>query len=134
MVQTPAMTRGRSASGGLIERDTHAAERSAVASDYSASPPVRSDGVAQIAIFPSRGSVDGAVRAERRRRFPLRLLSFLIFVAMPVALAGYYYFFVAADQYVAEFRFALRSVEPMRSEVSTIFQGSVAPSPVGVDS
>jgi capsular polysaccharide transport system permease protein len=53
---------------------------------------------------------------------------------VPVALAGYYYFCVAADQYVAEFRFALRSVEPVRSEAGTIFQGTIGPSQIGVDS
>jgi capsular polysaccharide transport system permease protein len=55
-------------------------------------------------------------------------------VGLPLALAALYYFSVAADQYVAEFRFALRSVEPVRNEASAIFQGSVASSPIGVDS
>ena len=54
--------------------------------------------------------------------------------AVPVALAAVYYFLIAADQYVAEFRFALRAVEPVRAEIGGLFQGNVAPSPVGVDS
>jgi len=49
-------------------------------------------------------------------------------------LAAAYYFVIAADQYVAEFRFALRTAEPVRAEISGILQGSVAPSPIGVDS
>ena len=53
---------------------------------------------------------------------------------MPTILAGVYYFFIAADQYVAEFRFALRAVEPVRGEIAGIFQPSAAPSPVSVDS
>ena len=134
MAQTPVKARGQSASGGVIERDAQGPERPVVASDNTAGAAARSGGSAQIAVFPSRGFVDGTVSAERRRRLPLRLLSFLIIVLMPTALAGYYYFFVAADQYVAEFRFALRSVEPARSEANMIFQGSVAPSMVGVDS
>src|SRR6516165_3637179 len=134
MAQTPVMARGQSASGGVIARDAQALERPAAASDKTAGAPPRSGSGAQIAVFPSRGFVDGTVHAERRRRFPLRLLSFSIIVLMPVALAGYYYFFVAADQYVAEFRFALRSVEPARSEAGTLFQGSVASSQIGVDS
>jgi capsular polysaccharide transport system permease protein len=48
-------------------------------------------------------------------------------------LAVVYFFLVAADQYVAEFRFALRTVEPVRIEPGSIL-GAAAPSPVGVDS
>jgi capsule polysaccharide export protein KpsE/RkpR len=33
----------------------------------------------------------------------------MIIVALPAVIAAMYYFLVAADQYVAEFRFALRS-------------------------
>jgi capsular polysaccharide transport system permease protein len=53
---------------------------------------------------------------------------------VPATLAAVYFFLIAADQYVAEFRFALRTVEPVRAEVGGLLQGSVAPSPVGVDS
>jgi capsular polysaccharide transport system permease protein len=38
----------------------------------------------------------------------LRLLSFLLVAVMPVALASVYFFAIAADQYVAEFRMTLR--------------------------
>lgn len=31
------------------------------------------------------------------------------------------------DQYIAEFRFALRAVEPVRTEMGEIFQGNIAP-------
>jgi capsular polysaccharide transport system permease protein len=72
--------------------------------------------------------------AARRRHLPVRLLSFVVVVLVPGALAALYYFFIAADQYVAEFRFALRTVEPARAEIGGILQGSVAPSPIGVDS
>jgi capsular polysaccharide transport system permease protein len=72
--------------------------------------------------------------APRRRRDPVRLVSLVVVVLVPVTLAAVYYFLIAADQYVAEFRFALRTVEPARAEVGGLFQGSVAPSPVGVDS
>lgn len=72
--------------------------------------------------------------AARQRRFPVRLLSFIVVVLIPATLAAVYYFFIAADQYVAEFRFALRTVEPARAEIGGILQGSIAPSPVGVDS
>jgi len=72
--------------------------------------------------------------AARRRHFPVRLLSFVVVVLVPAGLAAVYYFLIAADQYVAEFRFALRTVEPVRTEIGGILQGSVAPSPIGVDS
>jgi capsular polysaccharide transport system permease protein len=72
--------------------------------------------------------------AARRRHLSVRLLSFLVVVLIPTVLAAVYYFFIAADQYVAEFRFALRTVEPARAEIGGILQGGVAPSPVGVDS
>ena len=72
--------------------------------------------------------------AAHGRRFPVRLLSFVVVVLVPVAVAAAYYFLIAADQYVAEFRFALRTVEPARAEIGGILQGNIAPSPVGVDS
>lgn len=72
--------------------------------------------------------------AARTRRFPIRSLSFAIVVLIPVVLAVIYFFFIAADQYVAEFRFALRAVEPIRAEMGGIFQGNIPPSPVSVDS
>ncbi len=90
--------------------------------------PVAPEDSGAIAVFQAQDF------AARRRRFPVRLLSFVVIVVVPVALAAVYYFVIAADQYVAEFRFALRTVEPVRAEVGGILQGSVAPSPVGVDS
>jgi len=72
--------------------------------------------------------------AARGRRFPVRLLSFGVVVLVPAALVAAYYFLIAADQYVAEFRFALRTVEPARTEIGGLLQGNIAPSPVGVDS
>ena len=90
--------------------------------------PVPPEDSGAIAVFQAQDF------AARRRRFPVRLLSFVVVVLVPVALAAVYYFVIAADQYVAEFRFALRTVEPVRAEVGGILQGSVAPSLVGVDS
>jgi hypothetical protein len=95
---------------------------------------VRSDGGGQIAIFPGRSSAGAGGLTEHRRKFPLRLLSLVVVVLAPVILAAVYYFFIAADQYVAEFRFALRSVEPVRNEASAIFPVGTASSPIGVDS
>jgi len=90
--------------------------------------PVPTEDRGAVAVFQAQDF------AARRRRFPVRLLSFVVVVLVPVALATVYYFVIAADQYVAEFRFALRTVEPVRAEIGGILQGSVAPSPIGVDS
>jgi len=90
--------------------------------------PVPAEDRGAVAVFQAQDF------AARRRRFPVRLLSFVVVVLVPVALATVYYFVIAADQYVAEFRFALRTVEPVRAEIGGILQGSVAPSPIGVDS
>src|SRR6266436_6017212 len=96
---------------------------------------------AAVVAAPSRGSRHiaipdgsvGAVAHDRRRR-SLGWFWFVIVVALPVVLAGAYYYLVAADQYVAEFRFALRSDEPERHNPVLFVQESVASSPIGLDS
>jgi capsular polysaccharide transport system permease protein len=133
MARPLAVTRNSSSSSWADQRSAPVSGSAVVASDGADNHAIRSDGGGQIAVFPEREFAD-RLHERRRRRFPLRLLSFLAFVGVPVALAAFYYFYVAADQYVAEFRFALRSVEPMRSEAGTMLQGNVAPSPIGVDS
>jgi hypothetical protein len=65
--------------------------------------------------------------AARVRRLPLRLLSFLLVVMAPTAVASAYYFLVAADQYVVEFRFGLRSSEPIRADTGALLAGNAAP-------
>jgi len=58
----------------------------------------------------------------------------VIVVVLPALITAAYYFVVAADQYVAEFRFALRSAEPERHDPALFLQESIAPSPMGLDS
>jgi capsular polysaccharide transport system permease protein len=41
-------------------------------------------------------------------------------VALPTTAAAVYYLFIAADQFVAEFRFGLRAAEPARAEIGTL--------------
>ncbi|MBV8088682.1 MAG: hypothetical protein JO139_03770, partial [Alphaproteobacteria bacterium] len=95
----------------------------AVASPGALALPLSSQGGGEIAVLSrSKGS------GRRRRRRPAVLLSFLVMVALPLALAGVYLFFVAADQYVAEFRFALRSAEPEPRDPTAFFLDSPAPS------
>jgi capsular polysaccharide transport system permease protein len=85
--------------------------------------PLAPQGGGEIAVFSRSGRWRG-----RRRQPPFALLSFLVMVALPVALAGAYLFFVAADQYVAEFRFALRSAEPEPRDPTAFLQETPAPS------
>jgi capsular polysaccharide transport system permease protein len=92
--------------------------------------PVPSEGGGRTVVFDGRQSSV----APRRRRSRLGWLSFMIIVVIPAVIAAAYYFLVAADQYVAEFRFALRSAEPERNNPALFLQESIAPSPIGVDS
>jgi capsular polysaccharide transport system permease protein len=84
--------------------------------------PRPSDGGAKITVFNKRE----VTRAPGRRRRVV-LCSFLIVVVLPVVLAAVHLFFVAADQYVAEFRFALRTAEPEPRTPTALFQESPAP-------
>ena len=99
----------------------------------SAGLPVPAPECGRVAVFPGRELAGQTAPTAEQRRFPFRLLSFVAAVAVPAILAGVYYFLIAADQYVAEFRFALRTVEPVRVDPGSIL-GAAAPSPVGVDS
>jgi capsular polysaccharide transport system permease protein len=54
-----------------------------------------------------------------------RFLSFIVVVVMPVAAAAVYYLLIAADQYVAEFRLSLRTVDQPRVEALALFGGDV---------
>ncbi len=60
---------------------------------------------------------------RKQRRSYGALISFLLFVALPVALATLYYGFYASSQYVAEFRFAVRD---SRSVVSSDSAGGIS--------
>jgi capsular polysaccharide transport system permease protein len=115
--------------------------RTRPAGDWIGPPPSQTREPAITSGLPVPAEDGGAIAvlqaqefAARRRRAPVRLLSLVVVVLVPVTLAAVYYFLIAADQYIAEFRFALRTVEPARAEVGGLFQGSVAPSPIGVDS
>lgn len=72
--------------------------------------------------------------AKHIRRVSLAGLSFAVVVAFPMVLAAVYYFLVAADQYVTEFRFALRSAEPAPAQFGTWLPAAVAAAPVATDS
>jgi capsular polysaccharide transport system permease protein len=70
-----------------------------------------------------------AAADPQRKILPLRALSFLVVVAFPVAIASVYYFAVAADQYVTEFRMTLRQADTPRVEgllLGDVGHGAVA--------
>jgi capsular polysaccharide transport system permease protein len=95
-------------------------------------PPARIDAGGPIAVLPV--AANPAAAAGRRRRLPWRLLSFVVVVTLPAIIAGAYYGIVAADQYVVELRFGLRTIEPMRSDPLSLVQSGMAASQAGFDS
>ena len=118
----------------MRDRSTNGQTTGQAAPPAAARLPVPAPEGRPLAVIARPNVAGDAAPSLRRRQFPFRLLAFVVIVALPTVLAGVYYFFIAADQYVAEFRFALRAVEPVHGEIGGIFQGNVAPSPVGVDS
>jgi capsular polysaccharide transport system permease protein len=75
-------------------------------------------------LFPP-AAAHSAPAANARRHVSLRALSFVIVVVLPVAAAAVYYLAIAADQYVAEFRMSLRTVDAPRIEPLALF-GDIA--------
>ncbi len=76
------------------------------------------------------------LRPLRRTRAGSRFarLSFLFVVVLPTLLSAVYYFLIAANQYVVEFRFAVRSVQPQRSDAPVLIRSGVASGELGLDS
>jgi capsular polysaccharide transport system permease protein len=70
----------------------------------------------------------------RPRRLSLRALSFILIVVLPTALAADYLFAVAADQYVAEFRFTLSTVDAPRLDPLALLGGMSVQSPAALES
>ena len=94
-------------------------------------PPAERERIVRL---PFRAPLPYAATAGGRRRVSAGALSFLFVVIIPTLLAAIYFFAIAADQYVVEFRFAVRSVEPVRGDAPTLLHGSVAAAQLGLDS
>jgi capsular polysaccharide transport system permease protein len=130
MAPAPAPERKRLPDGGANRSLRGQSNRMVLTAASSAALPVASEEGARTLVFDHRQrSV-----ALQRRRSRLGWISFVIIVLLPVMAGAYYYFLVAADQYVSEFRFALRSAEPERHDPTLFLQESIAPSAIGVDS
>jgi hypothetical protein len=84
-------------------------------------PAVRRAG----AVAPETG--DARRASGSRVRLSRRLLSFIAVVVAPTALAGFYLFGMASDQYVAEFRFTLNSAEAARFDPTPLLSGIITP-------
>ena len=93
---------------------------------------VRANG-GELASAHGRRIVPWSDVAGPHRHLPLGVVTFVLIVVVPMAIAGIYYFFIASDQYVAEFRFGLRSAEPVRAEPGLLLQVA-APTQIGLDS
>jgi capsular polysaccharide transport system permease protein len=84
------------------------------------------------AIHRAGGKTPAAGAAHRigfRAWLSPRLLGFVAVVVVPTALAALYLFAAASDQYVAEFRFALNSVDAPRLDAASLLTGITAPTP-----
>ena len=130
MAALPAAERERSPDGGASRPLRGESNRAILTPASATALPVPSEGGGRTVVFDHRQSTV----APPPRRSRLRWFSFIIIVVIPAAIAATYYFLVAADQYVAEFRFALRSAEPERHDPALFLQESIAPSVMGLDS
>ena len=90
--------------------------------------------VAQGGIVAAPAPALAAPTLRRRRRVSPAWLSFLLMVATPTVVAGLYYLLLASGQYVAEFRFGLRSSEPLRTTGGMLLSGGAAPAQTVLDS
>jgi capsular polysaccharide transport system permease protein len=96
--------------------------------------PAPTETAKAIAVQPGGRLVPWRPGAERRPWLSPGWLSFVALVVLPMALAAVYYFLIAADQYVAEFRFAVRSAEPARPEFGGLLPSDIASAPAAADS
>lgn len=80
------------------------------------------------------GAIPGTTQLVLLVRHRLQRLSFMVVVLLPVTLAVAYYFGVAADQYVAEFRFALNTAEAPRLDPLSLLAGGASHSPAAFES
>jgi capsular polysaccharide transport system permease protein len=83
-------------------------------------------GAATVTPFVPRGALRQATAATPRQRLSLRSWSFVAVVLLPVVLAAAYYLAIAANQYVAEFRMSLRTVDAPRVEPLPLLGGDAA--------
>ncbi len=96
--------------------------------------PARAEGGRALSVLTRLALVPSGAPVLRPARPSLRGLSFGVLVLTPIAVASAYYFAVAADQYVAEFRFTLNTLEPVRVDPLARFTGDATRSPAAMES
>jgi capsular polysaccharide transport system permease protein len=79
-------------------------------------------------------AVPAETLAAGRFRPSLRMLSFVVVVLLPLAVTAVYFFAIASDQYVAEFRFTLSTGEATRPDPLSLLAGSATHSPATLES
>jgi capsular polysaccharide transport system permease protein len=84
--------------------------------------------------WPATARREPAASGLPHPRLALRALSFILVVVLPVTVAADYYFVIAADQYVGEFRFTLSSAEAPRQDPLSLLSGRAAQSPAALES
>ena len=93
----------------------------------AALPTVR-EGLARLVPLPV------TIRLVGNPRQSLRAVSFVVLVLLPIAFVAAYFFAIAADQYVAEFRFTLSTVESPRLDPLSLLAGNASQSPAAIKS
>ncbi|HTT81517.1 MAG TPA: hypothetical protein VMF86_17760 [Stellaceae bacterium] len=84
--------------------------------------------------LPASAGREPATPGGPRPRLAPRALSFILVVVLPIAVAADYYFAVAANQYVAEFRFTLSTVDVPRLDPLSLLSGRAVQSPAALES
>lgn len=105
-----------------------------VAAPAGAALPAAPDGRHALTRLTGLPLVPAGTLAMRHARPSLRGFSFAALVLMPIAVTAAYYFAVAADQYLAEFRFTLNTVDPPRLDPLSLFAGNATHSPAAMES
>ena len=132
MSAAPVATFERALPDGNNQPSLPAPDTAVATVPSDANLPVRASGGELVSTHGRRVGLWSGI-AEPRRHPPLGAVAFVLIVVVPMAIAGIYYFFIASDQYVAEFRFGLRSAEPVRAEPGLLVQ-LAAPTQIGLDS
>ncbi len=133
MSAAPAATQDRVSPADANRSSSPLIDTATLTASGDGNLPMRSAGH-ELAAAHGRRLVPWSGVAKPRPHLPLGAVAFVLMVALPMAFAGIYYFFIAADQYVAEFRFGLRSAEPVRIDPGVLLQAGAAPSQIGLDS
>jgi capsular polysaccharide transport system permease protein len=106
----------------------------AVARATDAIPPTRVRRWRSPAAIGHRDLRFAGQASPRDIRVRLRTVSFAVAVVLPIAVAACYYFLIAADQYVAEFRFTLSTADLPRLDPLSLLVGNTVQSPAALQS